>query len=123
MSDISDPRIEELLAFESSTLALYALYSGDTVQKIIALNLEFFDSTKTRPVSQDIDVSHVLGQVVSVRRFTGLDSDATGNVTWAGQSFDTGFGLGDKIVENCSKGQVSIRASEAVLIEIVNKAL
>lgn len=102
---------------------MYALYSGDTIQKIIALNLEFYDSAKNRPVSQDIDVSHVLGQTVSVRRFTGVGSDATGNVTWAGQSFDTGFGVGTIIVENYTKGEVSIRASEAVLIEIVNKTL
>ena len=119
IGDISAPRIEELSAFESETLALYALYSGDTIQKIIALNLEFFDSTTTRPVSQDIDVSDVLGQSLSVRRFTGAGSDATGNVTWAGQSFDTGFGVGSKIVESYDKGQVNIGASEAVLIEIL----
>jgi Glycosyl hydrolase family 79 C-terminal beta domain len=93
------------------------------VQKVIALNLEFFDSTNTRPAPRVVDVSDVLGQSVSVRRFTGVGSEATGNVTWAGQSFDTGFGDGSITVENYYKGQVSIGASEAVLIEIVNKAL
>ena len=100
---------------------MYAIYSGDIIQKVIALNLEFFTSTTARPISQGIDVSAVLGQNVSVRRFTGAGSDATGNVTWAGQSFDTGLGLGNVTVENYNKGQVSIGASEAVLIEIVNK--
>jgi hypothetical protein len=101
---------------------LYALYSGDTIQKVVALNLDFFNLTTTRPVSQEIDVSDILGQSVSVRRFTGVGSDATGNVTWAGQSFDTGFGVGNITVENYDKGQVSIGASEALLIEVVNNA-
>jgi hypothetical protein len=96
---------------------LYALYSGDTIHKVIALNLEFYDSATTRPVSQDIDVSDILGQSVSVRRFAGVGSDATGNVTWAGQSFDTGLGVGNVIIENYSKGYISVGASEAVLIE------
>lgn len=57
---------------------------------------------------------------MSVRRFTSIGSDATGNVTWAGQSFDSGFGVGNMIIENYDKGQVSVKASEAVLIEIRN---
>jgi hypothetical protein len=97
---------------------LYALYSGDTIQKVIALNLEFYDSTTTRPVSQDIDVSDILGQRISVRRFAGVGSDATGNVTWAGQSFDTGLAVGNIIVENYNTGYISVGASEAVLIEL-----
>jgi hypothetical protein len=101
---------------------LYALYSGNTVRKIIALNLEFFNATTARPVAQDIDVSAVLGQRVSVRRFTGVDSTATGNVTWAGQNFDTGAGVGSLMVEKYYKGQVSLGASEAVLIEVASKA-
>jgi hypothetical protein len=113
--------VEELSAFESETLALYAIYSGGEIQKLIALNLEFFTSTTSRPVSQEIDVTNILGQNVSVRRFTGAGSNATSNVTWAGQNFDTGVGLGNVTVENYNKGQVSVGASEAVLIEIVHK--
>lgn len=109
------------MAFESETLALYAIYSGNIIQKIIAINLEFLDSTTTRPVSQDIDVSDILSQNLSVRRFTGIASDATINVTWAGQSFDSGSGIGKMTVENYKTGRVSVGASEAVLIEIVNK--
>lgn len=120
IGNTSDLRIEELSAFETETLALYALYSGGLIQKVIALNLEPFNSTTTWPISQEIDVSDVLGQSVSVQRFTGASSDATGNVTWAGQSFDTGLGLGKVIVENYEKGRVSVVA-EAVLIERVNK--
>jgi len=78
--------IEELSALESETLALYALYSGSTIQKIRALNLEIFDSMTSRPVSQDIDVSNILGQSVSVQRFTGIGSDTTSNVTWLGRA-------------------------------------
>ena len=51
-----------------------------------------------------------------MRRVTGGSSDATGNVTWAGQSFDTGPGVGDVALES-STGIVSVGASEAVLIE------
>jgi hypothetical protein len=110
--------IEELSAFESETLALYAIYSGGKIQKIIALNLQFLTSTTSRPIAQEINVSDILGQGVSVGRFTGASSDMTGNVTWAGQSFNSGAGLGNVTVENYNKGQVSVGASETVLIEI-----
>jgi hypothetical protein len=51
-----------------------------------------------------------------------VDSTATGNVTWAGQNFDTGAGVGSLMVEKYYKGQVSLGASEAVLIEVASKA-
>ena len=89
------------------------------MQKIVALNLEFFNSTTPRPAPQSVDISAVLGRSLSVRRFTGASSDATGNVTWTGQSFDTGPGVGDLVVED-SAGIVSVGASEAVLIERIS---
>jgi hypothetical protein len=95
---------------------LYALYSGNVLQKIVALNLEFFNATTPRPEAQSIDVSSILGQDLRVRRLTGSSSDVTGNVTWAGQSFDTGLAVGDIIMES-STGVVSVGASEAVIIE------
>jgi hypothetical protein len=102
-------------------LALYAIYSGGTLQKVVAINLDFFNSTTPRPTPQSVDVSEVLGQSLSIRRFTGASSDATGNVTWVGQSFDTGPGVGNLTVENYNDGKVSVGASEAVLIEKISK--
>ena len=86
------------------------------MQKIVALNLEFFNATTPRPEAHSIDVSSVLGRDLNVRRLTGSSSDVTGNVTWAGQSFDTGLAVGDVIMES-STGVVSVGASEAVIIE------
>jgi len=119
IADIAAPTIYELSAFENNTLAIYALYDGAMVDKIVVLNLAFYDDTKTTRGVQMVDVSSVLGKNVQVSRFTGPKSTTVGtaNVTWMEQTFSTGKGLGARTVENHNDGIINVADSEAVIIE------
>jgi hypothetical protein len=117
--DILAPTILELSAFESSTLAAYAIYNGNILSKIAVLNLEFYNDTMTERPTQAIDVSAVLGKSLCVTRLTGPLTITTSveNVTWAGQTYANGDADGIRATEYSNNGMVEVAASEAVIIQ------
>lgn len=123
LSGSTNPILYELSALESDTLALYALYEGDSLYKILAINLAFYSAANAtagveRPEMQ-IDVSAVLGTQVRAFRLTGPTSDETdaAKVTTIGQNYANGTGAGTPGIEYPSNGVVGIKASEALIIE------
>jgi hypothetical protein len=117
--DVVAPTILELSAFESSTLAAYAIYNGKELSKIAVLNLAFYNDTTTERSTQAIDVSAVLGKTLNIARLTGPLSITTSveNVTWAGQTYATGDADRIRATECSNDGMVEVAASEAVIIQ------
>lgn len=120
VGDVLVPTILELSAFETSTLAVYAIYNGDELSKIAVLNLAFYNDTTTERQTQAIDVSAVLGRTINTTRLTGPLSITTSveNTTWAGQTYSTGEADGTRTTEYSDNGVVNIAASEAVIIQL-----
>ena len=123
LSGTTNPTIYELSALGSDSLALYALYEGDSAYKILALNLAFYSAVNAtagvkRPQMQ-LDVSAVLGTQVRAFRVTGPSSEETDTalVTAIGQSYASGTAIGTPDIEYPSNGVVGIGASEALIIE------
>lgn len=58
-SRLSKPVIYELLALESSDLALYAVYNESRLSKLVTLNVQFYDATSNVRPSLTLDVSPV----------------------------------------------------------------
>ena len=123
LSGTTNPILYELSALESDDLALYALYEGDSLYKILAINLAFYSAANVtarveRPQMQ-IDVSAVLGTQVRAFRLTGPTSDETdaAKVTTIGQNYANGTAVGTPGIEYPLAGIVGIRASEALIIE------
>jgi hypothetical protein len=119
LGDISSPTILELSAFGSSTLAAYAIYNGSRLSKIVVLNLAFFNGTSSERPIQAIDLSGVLGRILSVTRLTGTSSASTSveDTIWAGQTYATGKADGTRVTEKCYNGLVQIAASEGIIIQ------
>ena len=121
IADISEPTILELSAFESDELALYAVYNGSEVAKVVVLNLAFYNDTSMQRGLEWINVGALFGgEEVEVGRLTGPMSITTEaeEVTWLGQSFEEGSPSGKRAFEGVGcGGLVDVKASEAVIIQ------
>lgn len=120
LRDTHQPIIYELSALENENLALYAVYDGGELRKIVAINLEYFTAgTQSRPAII-LDASSYFRGHVQVSRFTGPSSEETNSdlVTWRGQSYSTGS---PKRHSNQSRksaaNSIYLAASEAIIIE------
>jgi hypothetical protein len=121
IADISEPTIQELSAFESDELAVYAVYKGSEIAKVVVLNLGFYNDTSMDREMEWIDLGGLFGGgEVEVGRLSGPMSITTeaGEVTWLGQSFEEGSPSGRRSFEgvDCG-GLVEVKASEAVIIQ------
>ncbi|KAM0563069.1 hypothetical protein ACHAPJ_001915 [Fusarium lateritium] len=121
VAGLETPRISAVPQKDKESAVHFAVYNGDELNKLVFLNLQPYERNSTAPRDcQTFDVGSVLGDNVQVRRLTGADSAATSGVTWAGQSTDdAGRVVGDLIVEKVYRGLVTVRASEAVIVEKV----
>jgi len=101
----------------SESLTVYAIYAGTELKRLIVLNLEYWvtGSNSERNCSS-IDFSNIFKGYVKIRRLAGSGSDATTNITWAGQSYTTGKANGT-IHADYGKLNTQICASEALIIE------
>jgi hypothetical protein len=121
---IADPHILPLTAGTTdSDLAFYGIYSEapsahSKPDKIIVLNLAYLPANSTSLVktSKSVDVSGIFRGDVKVTRLSAPGSDSISGATLAGQSFDSGKAQGKKVTEKV-KGVVTLRSSEAVIIE------
>ncbi|KAI9653737.1 MAG: hypothetical protein M1821_006931 [Bathelium mastoideum] len=123
LSGSTNPTLFELSALESETLALYALYEGDYLYKVLAINLEFYSAANAsadvaRPQLQ-LNMTAVLGEQVRAFRITAPSSEETDmeKVTVIGQNYASGTASGTADIEYYMDGVVGIAASEALIIE------
>ena len=117
VADLKVPRIAPITSLDSSSAVHFAIYDNDQMEKLVILNMEYFNETNTRS-SREFNVVSSLGSNLRVRRLTGQSSDARTGVTWTGQSVDASGGIiGDLSIENISTGLVTLLASEAVIVE------
>ena len=118
---IPEPTIQELSAFESDELAVYAVYNGSEVAKIVVLNLGFYNDTSVERGVEWINAGALFGgEEVEVGRLTGPMSITTEavDVTWLGQSYEEGSPSGQRGFEGVGcGGLVKVKASEAVIIQ------
>ena len=119
IADIPSPAILELSAFESDTMAVYAIYDGGQVSKLVVLNLDYYNDTTAARPSQTVDVTQLLGHNIKVSRLTGVLTTTTDfeDVTWAGQKYSSGQASGERVAEYYGSGVVKLAASEAVIIQ------
>lgn len=119
IADIADPSIQELSVSESDSLAVYSIYDGLHLAKVVVLSTAYYnDSSEVRP-SRRVDATQILGHDLKVTRLTGAFSTTTDfeNVTWAGQKYSRGYPEGQRVTEYYSGGEVEIAASEALIIQ------
>ena len=121
VADIPSSTIQELSAFESDGLAIYAVFNGSEVAKVVVLNLGFYNDTSLERGVEWIDLRSLFsGEEVEMGRLTGPMSTTTEaeEVTWLGQSFAEGSPSGRRGFEavGCG-GLVDVKASEAVIIQ------
>ncbi len=116
---LTNARILPLSHLSTSTLALYAIYAGSHLRKIVAVNFEFYDpSTATARSGMTIDLSAVFGTAkLRVKRLTGPSSATLTGVTLMGESFETGKATGGREMEFVN-GSVVVLATEAVIVEV-----
>ncbi|KAH6691291.1 glycoside hydrolase superfamily [Plectosphaerella plurivora] len=119
VADLEEPRIAAVK--EEDSAVHFAIYDGDKLEKLVLLNLGYFNETSgSERGIQKVDVGSLMGPGLGVRRLTGHHSDATTGVTWAGQSTDdSGKIVGEAQVENACGGYVTLFDSEAVIVERV----
>jgi hypothetical protein len=119
VAGLASPRVAPMPDLDTDSAVHYAIYDGNTLQKLVLLNLEYFEGTSqsARP-SRVYGSARLLGTKLKVRRLTGVNSAATTGVTWAGQSVDAnGAIVGALRTEAVEDGVVSLLASEAVIVE------
>ena len=117
VADLNAPRVAPITSLDSSSAVHFAIYDNDQIQKLVLLNMDYFNETTPRS-SKEFNVASSLGSKLNVRRLTGQSSDARTGVTWAGQSVDGSGGItGDLNIESVSTGIVTLLASEAVIVE------
>ncbi|OGM39579.1 hypothetical protein ABOM_011758 [Aspergillus bombycis] len=117
VADLKVPRVAPITSLDSSSAVHFAIYDNDQIQKLVILNMAYFNGTTTRS-RREFNVASSLGSNLRVRRLTGQSSDARTGVTWAGQSVDaSGSIIGDLSIEKVSTGLVTLLSSEAVIVE------
>jgi hypothetical protein len=119
VADLKSPRLAAMPEEDTDTAVHYAIYDGNKLQKLVLLNLEYFNGTSqsARP-SRAYGTPRRLGKKLKVRRLTGANSAAATGVTWAGQSVDgNGVVVGALKTEVVEDGWVRLAASEAVIVE------
>lgn len=127
VADLAAPQVAPLTELDTTSTVHFAVYDGEELRKLVLLNMDFFNGTSfgngssttdaPRPARQ-FHVGATLGKELRVRRLTGETSDATGGVTWAGQSVDgDGVVVGAVDVARVTDGVVTVLASEAVIVE------
>lgn len=135
---LTNARVYELSSLSTDTLALYAIYAGSSLRKIIAVNFELYDlppvsnsTTSTASTSASprpgivLNLSTLLNGGIAeadarlrVKRLTGPGSASETGATMMGESFAAGRATGHRVVERVAGGVVTVGASEAVIIEI-----
>jgi hypothetical protein len=119
VADLQSPRVAPMPEEDTDTAVHYAIYDGHKLQKLVLLNLEYFNGTSqsARP-SRAYGTPRRLGKKLKVRRLTGANSAATSGVTWAGQTVNgSGAIVGTVKTEHVEDGWVRLAASEAVIVE------
>ena len=82
------------------------------------LNTEFYNNTAIARPEKKLNVASVLGKNVRMKRLTAESTAAKTGVTWGGQSVDEkGKVVGKEVWEGIGDGWVSMKASEAVILE------
>lgn len=119
VSELHEPQISPIYSLDAENMAHYAIYSSSReLQKMVILNLDYFNGTTSRAY-KTFDVTSVFGKNVAVTRLTGSTSIAQQGLTWAGQTVDgQGKLVGTKVIERVTNGNVSIGSSEAVIVQI-----
>lgn len=118
----------QITALDAGTdrLAGYAIFTNDTLARILLINTNYYAGSGTRE-NTTFSLTGINASSLSTLRltapsaYTTLNSDGMGPITVAGQSFDSSCGLtGHKNMEKTSvhdgKSDIALRASEAVLL-------
>lgn len=118
VADMASPRVYRVAHLDTYDLAHYAIYNGPMLQKMVLINTHYHNSsTETRPLKA-INVAHVLGKNIKMKRLTAPNTIAKTGVTWGMQTVDTtGKIVGTEDVEMTSDGVVTLFASEAAIVE------
>ncbi|KZT52421.1 glycoside hydrolase family 79 protein [Calocera cornea HHB12733] len=107
-----------------STLGAYAIWddavNATAPSRLVLLNMDIFNITSPSPrPAVTIDLSPLVGQgSVTLKRMTapGLDENDPTAVTWSGQQFYNGTAVGQESVETAAAANVTVQASEGVLV-------
>ncbi|EJU02041.1 hypothetical protein DACRYDRAFT_22427 [Dacryopinax primogenitus] len=88
--------------------------------RLVLLNMDIYNVSSPSPrPSVSLDLSSLVGSgSVQLKRMTspGLDETDATLVTWAGQQFQTGSAAGTEIIETANGANVTVYASEGVLV-------
>lgn len=112
------------------SLAVYAIWDHharkDGIARMVLLNMAIRNVTTSEAdaakLAVTVDLSSYLRSEgkhsATVKRMAGpgLDSKASGNVTWAGQSYEQGVPNGGLQVESLEGGSLTVQGSEGVLV-------
>ena len=111
---------------DSDRFSAYAVYQGGKVDKLILMNMKpYYHGSSKKGSTVTIDISEFIPQKhksVTFKRLTApsIDEKDSNKISWAGQSFKYGDAKGKLKIERLGKkGTVSLRGSEAILVDLV----
>lgn len=118
---------KQVVAISNTTsLAGYAIYSASRpkqrsqLESIVLVNMDVFNSTSTPAASRSSVVFELpsnCGSKATVRRLTAAGAEVKDGIAWAGRTVALdGTITGKESTELVKNGQVTVKASEAVLI-------
>ncbi|PNS14917.1 hypothetical protein CAC42_2146 [Sphaceloma murrayae] len=110
---------------EAERIAVYALYEGQSLEKLVVVNSRLFYGNTTEDGRVSLDVArYAVNGKVWVKRLTAPSVNEKDNTktSWAGQSFPQGDAVGTAVVEEVGDGLVKVRGSEAVLVFLDEEA-
>ncbi|KZO93539.1 glycoside hydrolase family 79 protein [Calocera viscosa TUFC12733] len=113
-----------------ASLGAYAIWDDalntTAPSRLVLLNMDIFNLTSPSPrPAVTVDLTPLVGsKSVTLKRMTapGLDEKDATAVTWAGQQFANGTAVGQESVETVAAGNVSVSASEGVLVFLAGNA-
>lgn len=113
-----DKKVEPLV--EEQTFTVYAIYDCESLESIVAINLEAWsvEQGSANRTAVDLELPKgICSGSSSLKRLTAPGVDVYWGITFAGQGVDIyGRINGTETVERVENGRVTVAASEAVLI-------
>ena len=98
----------------------YVLYADNTLARMVILNMNEYDQDSGDRSSQTFALSVPSGVTgAKVERLTAAGADVTGNVTFAGVSYDYDLNMGKPVVLNETATTESVTAENGILNVIV----
>lgn len=115
-----DKKVEILVG--NQTFTAYAIYACDRLESIVAINLEAWSVGQGETNRTGVEVRLPEGfysRSATVKRLTAPGVDVYWGITFAEQGVDVDGKInGTETVERLENGQVTVAASEAVLITL-----